>query len=354
MQARRKPLQNLSADRDFIFEPTEHEFLSVCAYVVDRFMSEVLVRNDSDQSVILFKRFKLGKVIEYEAGGCYAVDADLQDLARRPAKVFKTSWIKRTIAAAMVVTAAFHAATTAKPEVVHSTGVTMYDSGTGSVPAIAEAVEAFSSLWQDTGNVANIPEAEWMDIPLVDNWQEQYKPGQARVYPVGPKDREVIDEAFDKLHEQGRMEWTSIATPFSFPCFVIWKDTVKGSKGRVVVDIRALNKITVSDVYSVPLQAEILALIRDATHISIIDAAAFFYQWWVKKHYRYRLTVFLYRGQETFNVSVMGFRNSPAYVQRMIDRILRPFRHFCRAYVDDIVIFSSSLEEHVKHLTQVF
>ena len=51
---------------------------------------------------------------------------------------------------------------------------------------------------------------------------------------------------------------------------------------------------------------------------------------------------------------MMGFRNSPAYVQRIIDRILRPFRHFCKAYVDDIMIFSSSLKEHINHLTQVF
>lgn len=50
----------------------------------------------------------------------------------------------------------------------------------------------------------------------------------------------------------------------------------------------------------------------------------------------------------------MGYRNSPAYVQRMIDRILRPFRAFARAYVDDIVIYSNSLEELVDHLHQVF
>jgi len=50
----------------------------------------------------------------------------------------------------------------------------------------------------------------------------------------------------------------------------------------------------------------------------------------------------------------MGYRNSPAYVQRMIDRILRPYRKFCRAYVDDIVIFSTSLSEHVEHLTLIF
>ena len=51
---------------------------------------------------------------------------------------------------------------------------------------------------------------------------------------------------------------------------------------------------------------------------------------------------------------VIGFRNSPAYIQRMIDTILRPFRHFCRTYVDDIVVFSASQEEHKKHLTEVF
>lgn len=46
------------------------------------------------------------------------------------------------------------------------------------------------------------------------------------------------------------MEWTLVATPFPFPCFVVWKSLGDGSgsaKGRVVVDIRALNKITMPD-----------------------------------------------------------------------------------------------------------
>ena len=46
--------------------------------------------------------------------------------------------------------------------------------------------------------------------------------------------------------------------------------------------------------------------------------------------------------------------DSPAYVQRIIDKILRPFRKFCRAYIDDIVIFSKSVPEHIEHLNQVF
>ena len=61
-----------------------------------------------------------------------------------------------------------------------------------------------------------------------------------------------------------------------------------------------------------------------------------------------------HRGQETFNVAVMGYKNSPAYVQRQIDRILRPYREFAKAYINDVVIYSKTLQKHVGHLRKVF
>jgi len=50
----------------------------------------------------------------------------------------------------------------------------------------------------------------------------------------------------------------------------------------------------------------------------------------------------------------MRYWNSPAYIQRMINRILWRQRAYARAYVDDIVIFSNTLKEHLKHLHNVF
>lgn len=199
-------------------------------------------------------------------------------------------------------------------EEIHATGVTVHGTPEAR-SSLSAVVTGFPDLWQDTGSVKNIPESEWMDIPLLDNWRDLYKPGQARVYPLGQKDREVIDKEFDKLHSQDRMEWTTTATPFSFPCFVVWKTTPEGEKkGRVVVDIRALNKITMPDAYPVPSQADILAAVRNAGFISTVDAASFFYQWWVNPTHRHRLTVSSHRDQESFKVPVMGYRNSPAYV----------------------------------------
>lgn len=61
-----------------------------------------------------------------------------------------------------------------------------------------------------------------------------------------------------------------------------------------------------------------------------------------------------HRGQEQFNVAAMGFKNSPLYVQRQIDNLLRPHRQYARAYMDDIVIFFKTLEKHLHHLHTIF
>ena len=50
----------------------------------------------------------------------------------------------------------------------------------------------------------------------------------------------------------------------------------------------------------------------------------------------------------------MNYRNFSVYVQRIINKILRSYRHFCYIYVDDIVIFFTSLKKHLTHLRLVF
>ena len=61
------------------------------------------------------------------------------------------------------------------------------------------------------------------------------------------------------------------------------------------------------------------------------------------------LTVVSHHGQETFKVPIIGCMNSIAYIQRQIDRILRPIRH-ARAYMDDIVSGAYSFRQHIKDL----
>ncbi|KAJ9393191.1 hypothetical protein DTO063F5_328 [Paecilomyces variotii] len=62
------------------------------------------------------------------------------------------------------------------------------------------------------------------------------------------------------------------------------------SKGRVVVDIRGLNRIVEPDAYPIPLQDDILALINGKACISVFDAISIFYQWRTHPDHRNRLS----------------------------------------------------------------
>ena len=48
-----------------------------------------------------------------------------------------------------------------------------------------------------------------------------------------------------------------------------------------------------------------------------------------------------------------GLYNAPATFQRTMKLVLQDFRNFCLVYIDDIVIFSKNLTEHLKHLSLV-
>lgn len=85
-----------------------------------------------------------------------------------------------------------------------------------------------------------------------------------------------------------------------------------------------------------------------------MNCTGFFYQWRVKVKDTHKLTVVNHRGQESFDVAVMGYKNSPSYVQRQIDTILWSHRQYAKVYIDDITIWSYSLKNHIKHLTAVF
>ena len=48
-----------------------------------------------------------------------------------------------------------------------------------------------------------------------------------------------------------------------------------------------------------------------------------------------------------------GLTNAPAIMQQLIDRVLAPHKRYALAYMDDIIIFSATFEDHVKHIDEV-
>ena len=237
------------------------------------------------------------------------------------------------------------------PEVTTKDGVRVYAADPQLAQRFVRICESFPKLWRDEGLI-KVPPDELMRVPLVEGWQNQKI--KSRMYPLSSRDREVLDKVFNELHRQGKMVYATKPTPFAHPVFVVWR-TVKGQqKGRVVIDLRALNRVTVPDNYPLPLQSEIIAALRGKKFITAIDATSFFYQFGIHPPHRDRFTLISPRGLEQPTVALMGFRNSPAHVQRFMDRLLDKHSHYCKAFIDDIVIFSDNAEQHEQHLKTIF
>ena len=380
----------LPEGRDFVFEPAKHlpaskskqNQFAVYAHLVNHDFSFVEAVNDSDEPVVVARHARLGSVSDSEYVTAYRVSAVAEDLARGYGELLRdemhTGYIKPIsnyrrfvedsfIHANRVATEDTHTskpkAKPDMPEIIETrtlddvtvlpSGITVYGKNPSVTRRFAKLTASFD-VWgtPDTIGQVNIPEDQWMEIPLKDGWEDRLQ--KPRVYHVGPKDRAEIDKTFEPLHTQDKMSMAKGHTPSGYPVFVVWKDTGTSKKGRVVVDLRNANKESVPDLYPIPTQEEIIQMVQGCYFISVVDACRFFYQWPVKREHRNRLAVVTHRGQEIFHVAIMGYINSIPYVQRQMDLNLKEFREFCRAYIDDLVVASKTLDQHLTHLELVF
>jgi hypothetical protein len=206
-------------------------------------------------------------------------------------------------------------------------------------------LQEFPALWEDRIGRVIEPEEDWLKIPLKEGATIQSK----GPYRVSKRDQQVIDEVFDRARQDGRMSVSEGPNPVGWPVFVVWS---KG-KGRPVVDLRGLNLNVLLDAYPLPIQEEIIEFLRDMEFISLFDLQKAFYQRFVAHRDRWKLAVVTHRGQELFNVAPMGYCNSPGHMQRFMDKVLEPHKEYARCYIDDVVVFSKTYEDHIRHVRRV-
>ena len=125
-------------------------------------------------------------------------------------------------------------------------------------------------------------------------------------------------------------------------------------KEQAVVDLQELNQVTVSDVYSLSLQSDIIMSILGCKYISMMNETDFFYQWWVTVKDCEKFTIVSHCDLKIISIALMNYQESFLYAQHMMNMILRFHKSFVHCYIDDIVIFSKILKNHLKHLNTVF
>ena len=236
-----------------------------------------------------------------------------------------------------------------EPETKTAQGATVCNDNPSFSRRLRKILEA-KDIWRYKG-IIKMPDSEMMRINLVEGWQTQHI--RSRPYRVGIEDRAVLDTKFDQMQKDGQLEWMMKPSPFACPVFVVWRVMNGIRKARIVIDLRQLNDLCAPDCYPMPTQDDIIAHTVGKKRFTVLDMSAFYFQLPIFKDHRERVVYSTHRGLEKSNVVPMGFKGSPAFGQRFMDNILRPVAKFCMAYMDDIVIFSDSDEQHLEHVEAV-
>ena len=122
---------------------------------------------------------------------------------------------------------------------------------------------------------------------------------------------------------------------------------------RFCVNYRKLNSLSQSDAYPMPRIDQLIDRLGQAKYVTTLDLTRGYWQVSVAENARVKTAFVTPFGLYQFRVMPFGLQGTPATFQRMMDQLLRGLEEYEAAYLDNLVIYSDSLEDHMLHLAKV-
>ncbi|GBG72145.1 hypothetical protein CBR_g11078 [Chara braunii] len=210
-------------------------------------------------------------------------------------------------------------------------------------PAIAKLLEEFKDLTEPPTGTVPRPIQHRIEI------EPGSKTPKGVVYRMSPRELEELRKQLDELLEKGWIRPSS--SPFGAPVLFVPK---KEGELRMCIDYRGLNAITVKNVEPLPRIDDLLDRVQGAKYFSKIDLKSGYHQIEVHPDDQYKTAFRTRYGHYEFIVMPFGLTNAPTTFQRCMNDLFRPWLdRFVVVYLNDILVFSRTLEEHQGHLRQV-
>ena len=171
-----------------------------------------------------------------------------------------------------------------------------------------------------------------------------------KIYPLSLDEQKKLDEFLDENLKTGRIRPSK--SPMASAFFFVKK---KDGSLRPVQDYRKLNEMTIKNRYPLPLISELVNKLRGASYFTKLDIRWGYNNVRIKEGDEWKAAFRTNRGLYEPLVMFFGLTNSPATFQTMMNDILRELVNEGHViiYLDDILIFTETLEEHHRIVARV-
>ncbi len=168
-------------------------------------------------------------------------------------------------------------------------------------------------------------------------------------YPVNPRFKKEADDYVQDMEKKGFIRESK--SPFA--CSMLFQSKKDGSN-RPCIDFRPINEVTVRDPFPLPLYLTFFDQIKGSTIFTKLDLRSAYNLIRIRDEDVWKTSFRTPKGQYEYLVMPFGLKNAPAVFQRFINYIMKPFLDkFVAVYLDDILIYSRTKEEHITHVRRV-
>jgi hypothetical protein len=174
-------------------------------------------------------------------------------------------------------------------------------------------------------------------------------PISKRAYRVSGPELVELKKHMDELSEKGYI-WPS-TSPWAAP--VLFMEKKDGTR-RMCIDYRALNEVTIKNMYPLPRIEDLFDQLRGASVFSKIDLRLGYHQLRIQPLDIPKTTFITKYGLYEFTVMSFGLTNAPAFFMNLMNNVFMDYLDkFVVVFIDDIMIYYQSEAEHADHLRMV-
>jgi hypothetical protein len=170
-----------------------------------------------------------------------------------------------------------------------------------------------------------------------------------RAYRVSGPELVELKKQIDELSEKYYIRPST--SPWAVP--VLFVEKKDGTK-RMCIDYQALNEVTIKNKYPLPRIEDLFDQLRGASVFSKIDLRSGYHQLRIQPSDIPKTAFITKYGLYEFTVMSFGLTNAPTFFMNLMNNVFMDYLNkFVMVFIDDILIYSQSEEEHVDHLKMV-